>query len=102
MIETHQLWGSPAIFSLQKTTAWFKQKKKTDVSVGMPELFIPAQHMKRLLTPQLSNTPKRGSSWRRRGLRAPIESRNYCEGEVLTVSLLTHDSHQGDSMKTYS
>lgn len=58
------------------------QKKKKKASLlGCPELFIPAQHMKRLLTPQRSNRPMWGSSVRRRGLRAPIESGNDCEGK---------------------
>lgn len=58
-----------------------QQKKKKKSLLGCPELFIPAQHMKRLLTPQCSNRAMRGSSVRRRGLRAPIESGNDCEGK---------------------
>lgn len=38
-------------FLIAETQHGSKKKKKKDISVGMPELFIPAQHMKRLLTP---------------------------------------------------
>lgn len=71
----------PTIFSLQRTTAWFQNNKKKMSLLGCPELFIPAQHMKRLLTPQRSNRPMRGSSARHRGLQAPIENGNDCEGK---------------------